>query len=489
MKYIPTIGLEIHCQLKTQSKMFCRCPLEESEVPNINICPICTGQPGVLPKPNKKALDYAIKVALVLNCEIQEYSEFARKHYFYPDLPKNYQISQYQFPIGKNGFLIIETEDGFKKIGIERVHIEEDTAKLLHGASDYSLVDFNRAGAPLLEIVTKPDIASPQEAKNFMQLLQTTLRYLEVSDADMEKGQLRVDANISVRPKGSKKLGTKVEIKNLNSFKALERALSYEFERQVELLEEGKKIIQETRGWNDAKQKTILQRTKEQASDYRYFPEPDIPPLKIDKKWIESIKSQIGELPLDKKHRFVKDYFLMPAEAEIIVSDFKIANFFEQTYSELLAWLLKAKIEDFDTQKVGRIIASWIINEMFKIINEEKIPFEKILLTPENFAEFLTLVIKKSINNISAKRIFQKMIKEGKDPSVILEEEGLHLISDTETLEEIVLNVIKENPQAVNDYKNGKTQALQFLIGKVMAKTKGSANPNIVREILEKMIK
>lgn len=489
MRYIPTIGLEIHCQLKTNSKMFCRCPVGETDQPNVNICPICTGQPGVLPKINKQALDFAIKVALALNCQIQEYAEFARKHYFYPDLPKNYQISQYQFPIGRNGFLMIETKQGLKNIKIERVHIEEDTAKLLHAGDGYSLVDFNRAGSPLLEIVTEPDISSPQEAKIFIQQLQTTLRYLGVSDADMEKGHLRVDANISLRKDNEKKLGTKTEIKNLNSFKALERALMYEIERQTEILKEGKKVIQETRGWSEAKQKTLPQRSKEQASDYRYFPEPDLPPLIINEKWIEKIKSEIGELPLVKKQRFEKEYLLSSDDAQLIVSDVSIANFFENTYSELLAWLKASGIKDYNTLQLSKLVASWIRNEIFKILNEKKISFEEIKITSENFAEFLILILKGTINNISAKKIFHKMIKENKDPSVILEEEGLHLINDFESLESIADKVLKENPQVIEDYKKGKTQAIQFLIGKVMAETKGSADPNIVRQILEKMIK
>lgn len=490
MKYIPIIGLEVHCQLKTKSKVFCRCPNRESEEPNVDICPICTGQPGVLPKLNKKALEAALKVALALNCKIAPVSEFARKHYFYPDLPKNFQISQYNFPLGENGFLLINNEGKEKIIRIQRVHLEEDTAKLLHSPDgEYSLVDFNRAGSPLLEIVTAPDINSPAEAKFFVQQLQILLRYLGVSDADMEKGHLRVDANISLKKANEKKLGTKTEIKNLNSFRALERALAYEIERQREILEEGGKIIQETRGWNESKQKTIPQRFKEEVSDYRYFREPDLPLIKIDSHWVLEIRKGIGELPWEKKQRFETEYQLNPADSFLLIADLEVADFFEATVSELSSWVKTSGIKNISIFQLAKIASSWIKTEIFKFLNEKKITISQLNLTPENFAEFLTLILKGTISQLSAKKIFQKMIEEGKDPSVILEEEGLHLISDTETLESLAKEVIKENPKAVEDYKKGKTEALKFLVGQIMKKTKGAADPKLAAEVLEKEIK
>lgn len=491
MKYIPVIGLEVHIQLKTETKMFCRCPNRETEKPNFYICPICTGQPGVLPKINKKALDLALKVALALNSKIAFLTEFSRKHYFYPDLPKNFQISQFNLPLAQGGFLEIETEGKIKRIGIERIHLEEDTAKLLHFKdSEYSLVDFNRSSSPLLEIVTTPSINSPEEAKMFLKLLQSTVRYLSTSDADMEKGQMRADANISLKKGNKKKLGIKTEIKNLNSFKAVEGALKYEIERQKEILEEGKKVIQETRGWNESKQKTILQRRKEEVSDYRYFKEPDLLSLKINKKWISNLKKEICELPFAKKQRFEKEYNLLSSQAFLLTSQKSIADFFENTISELFSWSKISGLEGkIKKEKLTKLTASYIITEIFKIINEKKINFSEIKLTPENFAEFLTMILKGTISRLVAKKIFPIMIEKGKDPSLIVEEQGLHLISDTESLEVLADKIIAENPKAVEDYRKGKKEALKFLIGQIMIRTKGAADPKFVAEVLEKQIK
>ena len=466
--YKPTIGLEIHAELKTRTKMFCDClndPLEKKA--NKNICPICTGQPGVLPVINKKAIDMVIKTGLALNCQIAEKTWFERKNYFYPDLPKGYQISQYEAPICEKGKL--------GNVGITRIHLEEDAGKLIHKEND-SLVDFNRAGVPLMELVTEPDITSAEQAKKFAQELQLILRYLGVSDADMEKGQMRVEANISLDK------GTKVEIKNLNSFKAVERAIKYEIERQKEILEAKDKVIHETRGWNEIKQKTFSQRTKETSEDYRYFPEPDLPPLEISKKDIEKIKTEIPELPQARQERFKKEYRIPQSNIETLTVYKNLGDFFEQAVSELQAWLKSGKVKT-NLNPLIKLSANYIITEFPKFIGKE------IKFTPENFAELIYLTFVGEISSSGTQEVLKEMFKKGGDPSQIIKSKELKQVSKEEDLEKIVEKIIKNNPQPVKDYKKGKETALQFLIGQAMKESKGKANPKVASKLLKKKLR
>jgi len=475
-KYKPTIGLEIHVELKTRTKMFCDClndPLERK--PNVNICPICTAQPGSLPKINKQAVESVIKTGLALNCQINEKSWFERKNYFYPDLPKGYQISQYEAPLCKDGYLKINN----KKIRIRRVHLEEDTGRLIHDQDkDTSLVDFNRAGVPLMELVTEPDIVSATEARKFSQELQLILRYLGISDADMEKGQMRVEANISLD------MGTKVEVKNLNSFRSVERAIDYEIQRQKQALESKEKVIHETRGWNDSKQETFSQRIKETSEDYRYFPEPDLPPLKFYQKDIQKLEAEIPELPARRYKRIKKEYKLPDATIEILVAYKNLGDFFEEVVSELKAWLEAGKIKT-DLDKLIKLSSNYILTEFPKYAASS----EDVKFTAENFAELIYLTFIGEISSSGAQEVLKEMFMTGKDPSQIIESKSLKQMSDEDALDEAVETVIKNNPQAIGDYKKGKDTALQFLIGQVMRGTKGKANPEIASKILKKKIK
>jgi len=479
MELIPKIGLEIHIELKTRSKMFCSCKNDPDEKhPNINICPVCLGHPGTLPVINREAVRKTIKTGLALNCEISRHTFFERKNYFYPDLPKGYQISQYSTPICKNGFLEI---DG-KKIRIRRVHLEEDTGRLIH-EKDYSLVDFNRAGVPLMELVTEPDIESPKEARKFAEELQLILRYLDVSDADMEKGQMRVEANISLSSKKGV-LGTKVEIKNLNSFKAVEKALEYEIERQRKILESGKKVIQETRGWDPAREITFSQREKEEAQDYRYFPEPDLPPLEITQEMVDEIRAEIPELPRQKRERFKKEYNLDEKSIEIFVKNKDFGEYFEKVVSEFTPNLPKEKL-----LRLIKLATNYLTTDLLGLLKGASVSGEDFLITPENFAEFIELIDEGKISSKIAKIVLEEMFKTGADPSHIIEEKGLVLITDEAEIEKIVYQVISENQKAVSDFKKGKENALQFLIGQLMRKTKGKANPKIAKEILTRILK
>jgi len=490
-RYSPTIGLEIHVELKTKTKMFCAClndPLEKN--PNVNICPICTAQPGVLPVINKEAVNSVIKAGLALNCQVNKESWFERKNYFYPDLPKGYQISQYEAPLCKNGYLEIpSTSSGqVKKIRIRRVHLEEDTGKLLHSSAfakasadkqNYSLVDFNRAGVPLMELVTEPDINSAIEARSFAQELQIIFRYLGISDADMEKGQMRVEANISLN------MGTKVEVKNLNSFRSVERAIDYEIERQKGILENKEKVIHETRGWNDIKQETFSQRTKEEAEDYRYFPEPDLPPLIISSDEVEKLGDMIPELPAARRERFKKEYEITDSAIETLTVYKNLGDFFEGTASELKAWFESGKIKT-DLDKIIKLSANYIITEFPKYVSTDS----EIKITPENFAELIYLTFIGEISSSGAQEVLKEMFISGKDPSQIIESKNLKQVSDEEELAKAIEIVIKNNPQAAEDYKRGKETALQFLVGQVMRETKGRANPQIVAKIMRiKLVK
>jgi len=486
MKYQPVIGLEIHIELKTKSKMFCSCENNPFEVEaNINICPVCTAQPGSLPVINKEAVRKVIKTGLALNCKIRSESKFDRKNYFYPDLPKGYQISQYDKPFCEQGFLNIEG----KKIRITRVHLEEDTGKLAHPQeAKYSLVDLNRAGVPLMELVTEPDLRSGSETKKFAEELRLISRYLGISDANMEKGQMRVEVNISLGLRG--KMGTKVEIKNLNSFRSVERAVGYEIKRQEELLDSGKKVLQETRGWDEKKQKTVSQREKEEAHDYRYLPEPDLPTLHFSKSFAAEVQGEIPELPQGRRKRLVQEYGLGDKAIEVFVFYKDLGEYFEKVMSELRNWVKEAeskkKVGEGEYSKLVKIASNYIITDLKGILKGASVVDEGFLIIPENFAEFLKMIYEGEISSKIAKQILSEMFKTGADPSIIIKDKGWAQITNESEIEKIIKNVISKNHKAVDDYKKGKVSALQFLAGQVMAVTKGAANPVKVQELLKK---
>ncbi len=463
MQLTPTIGLEIHVEMKTKSKMFCGCLNDPDERhPNINICPICIAHPGVLPVINKEAVKNVLIVGKALAGKIAEHSQFDRKNYFYPDLPKGYQISQYKFPLVEGGEL--------NGVRVRRVHLEEDTGRLIHQKEE-SFIDFNRAGVPLMELVTEPDITSGKDAKGFCEEFQLILRYLDVSDADMEKGQMRCEVNISLN------MGTKVEIKNLNSFKAVERAIDYEIERQKEVLEGGGKIEQETRGWDDAKQKTFSQRKKEEAHDYRYFPEPDLPALNLAELNFGGFA--LPELPQQKRGRFKKEYNLKPEQAEILVRDKKLSDFFEEAISEL-----KSETPDFSPE----LVFNYLNSDLTGLMNEKFLGWNELKITPHSFGELMSFVSKKTISSAAAKNVLRKMFETGKDANAIVGEEGLEQTTDAGFIEEAVKKVISQNPKPVSDYKKGKQEALQFLIGQAMKETRGKANPETLKEIFNQLL-
>lgn len=501
MKYQAIIGLEIHAELSTKSKMFCSCDNNpENKKPNSTVCPICLGHPGTLPMPNKKAVEYVIAAGLALNCKINTKSKFDRKNYFYPDLPKGYQISQYDKPLAYEGYLELEN----KKIDITRIHLEEDTGKSFHPKkTNHTLIDFNRAGTPLMELVTEPVIKDSKEAKKFCQKYQQILRYLEISNADMEKGEMRCEANVSVQEEGKfeyknkeikalgdYKLNNKVEVKNINSFKALEKAIEFEIKRQTDLIKKGEEIKAETRGWNEDKSETVSQRVKETSADYRYFPEPDIPPLEIDGKWLAKIKASLPEMPNEKTTRFIREYGIKSDIAEILVSDKKIANWSEQVISELEAWI-EANGDDSERQdkKLARTASNWITGELIRHLKSENKKISEIKITPENFAELISLVYQQKINPTAGKEILEIMYKKGGDPTDIMQETGLEQIDNDEILEKEVKEVIRNNPDQVKEYLAGKVNIIKFLLGKVMAKTKGKANPQAAKKMLEKFLK
>ncbi len=471
MNYQPTIGLEIHIELKTKTKMFCGCLNDPDERhPNINVCPICLAHPGVLPTINKKAVEAVLKLGLALNSKIPEVSKFDRKNYFYPDLPKGYQISQYDKPLVLGGEL-----NGVK---ITRIHLEEDAGRLVHSPDGKSsLVDFNRAGIPLMELVTEPDIKSGKEAVAFAKELQLILRYLEISDADMEVGQMRVEVNISLSQNNER--GTKVEIKNLNSFRSVAEVIDYEIKRQSEILEKGEMVKQETRGWDDVKKRTVSQRSKEEAYDYRYFPEPDLPPLDLTKFNLEELKISIPELPAQKRIRFTKEYGLLPNQTEILAEERDFAQYFEESASELRT---KLPIPDY------QLLYNYFSSDVKGLMNEQKITIKELNITPENFADLIVLISKGEISSRLAKDILKEMFVSGLDPRQIIQQKELSQISDEAVVKKAIKEVIDENPKAVEDYKKGKENALQFLIGKTMAKLKGQGNPEIISKLLNEGI-
>ena len=485
MKYQPVIGLEVHVELKTKSKMFCSCQNDSLEKrPNINICPICLAHPGTLPVINNEAVKKVIKAGLALSCKISKLAKFDRKSYFYPDIPKGYQISQYDMPFCESGFLKV----GDRKIEITRIHLEEDTGRLIHPKGEnYSLVDFNRAGVPLMELVTEPQITSATEAKEFAQKLQLIIRYINISDANMEAGQMRVEANISLSKVSSdsenSKLGTKVEIKNLNSFKVVEKAINYEIKRQAKVLDNSEEVVQETRGWDELKESTFSQRKKEKAHDYRYFPEPDLPPLSFTDEQIAIIKRELPELPEAKKERIIKEYELNEKNATFFVQNKELGEYFEKVISELAA-----DSPSEDLKKLTNIAINYILTDFQGMLKESKLIEKDFPITPENFAELVILVGTKKILSNVAKRVLLEMFQTGADPSHIIEEKGLSEMKDGEEILNIVKEILLKNEKAVSDFKEGKQNALQFLLGQVMAKTKGRVNPNEARKIIEKEI-
>ncbi|HBG91917.1 MAG: aspartyl/glutamyl-tRNA amidotransferase subunit B [Nitrospirae bacterium RIFOXYB2_FULL_43_5] len=475
MKYEAVIGLEVHAQMLTDSKIFCGCSTKFGSEPNTQTCPVCIGMPGVLPVLNKKAIEFATKTGLATNCKISSYSRFARKNYFYPDLPKGYQISQYELPICEHGYVEIVVDAEIRRIGITRIHMEEDAGKNIHeGAGNYSFVDLNRAGVPLMEIVSEPDIRTPKEATEYMKKLRAIMRCLGVCDGNMEQGSLRCDANISIRPVGQKEYGTRAEVKNINSFKFVEKALEYEIKRQIKVIEEGGKVIQETRLWDSDKGITESMRGKEEAHDYHYFPEPDLVPITIEQKWIDEIKASLPELPDAKRKRFVSEYGLPEYDADLLTEEKSTAEYFEEAV------------------KLGgnpKIVANWIITNIFKHLKEEDKEITEILFTPKHLVNVLSLVLAGSTSTTMAKTtILDEVLKSGKMPEVIVKEKGLVQISDSSEIEKAVDEVIAKNPKEVERFKAGDEKLLGFFVGQIMKLTKGKANPQIVNEIVKKKL-
>jgi aspartyl-tRNA(Asn)/glutamyl-tRNA(Gln) amidotransferase subunit B len=504
--YEPVIGLEIHAELITNSKMFCGCSADYASAPepNTNICPVCTGLPGALPVANKKAVELAALVGLALNCSINKHNTFARKNYYYPDLPKGYQISQYELPIAEKGWLDISPsplpslpkgegnsdsllpageglgmrEDSLSpregaRVRVRRVHIEEDTAKLFH-EKNYALIDFNRAGVPLLEIVSEPDMRSVEAALDYATKVRAILRYLGVNSGDMEKGVLRFEANVSVRPAGSDELRTRTEIKNLNSFRALTRAIAYEIERQTQIYESGGTVIQETLGWDDLRGVTTSQRSKEEAHDYRYFPEPDLPPLQFSDAWIESIRTQLPELPEAKTARFISDFGLTPSEARFLTSERTLADYFENVVAK--------------SKSPAKTIHSWIAGELTRYLNDSGVRIEDVAISPESFAKLIDMTTDKVISGNSAKVVFNEMIRSGGDPEQIVKEKNLAQVSDENEIQTIVEKILNDNPAEVEKYLAGKETLLQWFMGQVARATKGKADPNVTKELLVKSL-
>ncbi len=474
MEFEPVIGLEVHAQLKTKTKIFCGCSTSFGAPPNTHTCPVCLGMPGVLPVLNKKVVDYTLRMALATNCEIARESRFARKNYFYPDLPKGYQISQYELPIAEHGFIDVEVDDGQQRIGITRIHMEEDAGKLGHDPDrPVSMVDFNRTGVPLIEIVSEPDIRSAREAGAYLRHLRSIVRYLGICDGNLEEGSFRCDANVSIRPKGAEKLGTRTELKNLNSFKHVEKALLYEIGRQREILLEGGQIVQETRLWDPDNNKTTSMRGKEEAHDYRYFPDPDLLPLVIDDKWIRRLKNSLPELPDQKNKRFMEKFDLPSYDAGLLTSDRELADYFE------------ACISQFPRPKQ---VSNWIMGSLLGLLNAQDKTITESPISPQNLARLLALIEEGTISGKIAKTVFDEMARTGKPAKQIVAEKGLVQITDTDAIDDVVAKVISKNPKEVEAYKNGKTKLLGFFVGQVMRETKGKANPKLVNEILKRKL-
>jgi len=470
MEYETVIGLEVHCQLKTNTKVWCSCDADyDNKEPNTAVCPICTGQPGALPKLNEKVLDYAIKAALALGCEINRESYFDRKNYFYPDSPKNYQITQFFKPYAENGVLKITTNSGKEaSVGIERIQIEEDTAKSIHTASE-TLLNYNRASVPLIEIISKPEIKNAEEAYAYLNTLKDRLKYTKVSDVSMELGSLRCDANVSVRKKGETKLGTRTETKNLNSFKAVVKAIEYETNRQIEVLENGGRVVQETRLWDEENAVTKPMRSKEEAMDYRYFPEPDLPAIIITESRLSNVKDEMPEFADEKAKRFINEYKLNEMEAATLSSEQELAEYYEEV----------VKVSDD-----ARLAANWVLTEILRVLKEKNISIEEFSVEPENIGKLIKLIKADTISSKIAKDVFEILLSENKDPEIIVKEKGLVQITDNSEIEKIVEQVLAENPQSVEDYKAGKSNALKYLVGQSMRLSKGKANPQMINEMI-----
>lgn len=474
MEFTPVIGLEVHAQLKTRTKIFCGCSTAFGAPPNTHTCPVCLGMPGVLPVLNKKVVDYTIKMALATHCTVQKTSRFARKNYFYPDLPKGYQISQYELPIATQGHLEIEIDGRTQRIGITRIHMEEDAGKLIHDPDrPISRVDLNRTGVPLMEIVSEPDIRSPEAAGEYLRQLRSILRYLDISDGNMEEGSFRCDANVSIMPAGSTEFGTRTEIKNLNSFRHVEKGILYEIARQKEILLDGGKVVQETRLWQPDTGRTVSMRGKEDAHDYRYFPDPDLLPLVIDDGWIERMKKEMPELPGERKARYEAAFDLPPADARVLTASRELANYFE------------ACLAHFDRPKP---VANWIMAELLGLLNAKGLDITESPVSPENLAELLVLMDEDVISGKIAKTVFETMAETGKTAKAIVEEKGLVQVSDSSAIDPIVDKILSDHPDEVERYRGGQKKLMGFFVGQVMKATKGKANPKVVNEILREKL-
>ena len=477
-QYETVIGIEVHVELKTKTKIFCNSTTEFGCDPNTHLCPVCLGLPGALPTLNKKVVEYAVRAALALNCSIADFSKFDRKNYYYPDMPKNYQVSQYDLPIAQHGYLDVEAEGQTKRIGITRLHMEEDAGKLVHQGNimttPYSLVDYNRTGVPLIEIVSEPDMRSPEEARAYAEKLRAVIQYTGVSDCRMEEGSLRCDANVSVRPVGQKELGTKAEIKNMNSFRALQRALAYEVERQIGVLESGGQVVQETRTWDEAKGITLTMRSKEEAHDYRYFPEPDLVPLVLDSQWIEFIRGALPELPDQRRARYVQEFGLPAYDATVLTLTKEMSDYFEEV------------IQHYHNPKV---VSNWMMGEMSRLLNASGIEISQCNIKTAQFSDLLKLMDKGTISGKIAKTVFEEMFASGKDPETIVQEKGLVQISDAGAIATVVDEVIAANPKSVEDFRAGKEKAIGFLVGQVMKATRGKANPDMVNKLLQEKLR
>ena len=473
-EYESVIGLEVHAQLKTKSKIFCSCSTEFGREPNENTCPVCMGMPGVLPVLNKRAVEYAVKMALAVNCKVNQKSIFARKNYFYPDLPKGYQISQYELPVAEHGYITIQVGGKEKKIGITRIHMEEDAGKSVHSAAEnVSYVDLNRTGVPLIEIVSEPDIRSPEEAVAYLKALRSILVYLEICDGNMEEGSFRCDANISIRPRGQKEFGTRTELKNMNSFRHVQRALEYEIERQIDLVEDGEEVVQETRLYDADKNITRPMRGKEEAHDYRYFPDPDLVPLVLKSEWIEQWRKELPELPADKLQRFIRQYGLPVYDAEVLTAEKDLADFFEQT------------VKIYNQPKK---VSNWMLSEVLRELNEARIKIGQSKFRPENLAKLIKIIDDGLISGKIGKSIFSEIFNTGQDPEEYVRAKGMVQISDSSALEQVVEEVLADLPKEVERYKNGQTKLLGFFVGQVMKRTKGQANPGLVNKILKEKL-
>lgn len=474
-QYEPIIGLEVHAEMQTQSKMFCGCPVVDNTVaePNVAVCPICAGMPGMLPVVNQRAVEYGIKVALALGCEINPRSIFARKNYFYPDLPKGYQISQYEEPLARNGTVSIRTSEGERTIRVRRVHLEEDTGKLTH-VDGASLIDLNRAGVPLLEIVSEPDLRSAEEAHAYGEALRAILRYLGVNSGNMQKGVIRFEANVSVRPINSNEMRTRTEVKNLNSFRALRGAVEYEIERQIHLHEIGEPVIQQTMGWDEVKLQTYTQRVKEEEDDYRYFPEPDLPPLVVDASWVAEIRTRLPELPVEKSARLVTEYGLSEYDAEVLVVEQDIADYFEQTVSA--------------SGVPAKTVGNWITGEIFGWMNQSGETVSSLNVNPAALGRLLQMIEKGEINQTTGKSVLAEMLQSGQSAQAIVDAKGLRQVSDSDQIAEMIQSVLDENPEQVAAFLAGKESLLNWFFGQVMRAAKGKANPQVVREELNQQL-